>query len=553
MAREAALAPTADEDDEDVALAKAEALRDLIAARERGEEIKFRVLDAAREFGVDRATIWRWLKRFRQGEGRTSAVEPARRGPKRGARKIPAEQHELIVLLLRNRHMRRERPSVAQMVREIGAECRKRGFRPPSRRTVQRRIDAIDAGLLARRREGSAAARRFSPVNRSLNAREPLEIVQIDHTLADVILVDDLERKPLRRPWLTLAIDVATRMVAGLHVSLDPPSTLSVAQCIRHTVGDKRLWLAARDIDLAWPVFGLPKSIHLDNAREFKSRSLAIACREWGVRIDYRPVARPHWGGHVERLIGTMMGAVHMLPGTTQSSVAKRGDYKSESNACMTLDEFERWLALQICGQYHQDIHSALGRPPLAVWNDLDGDRFIRMPTDLEAFRIDFLPEESRALRRDGVHLFGITYWSDVFTMMIGRTKSPLTLKYDPRDLSKIWFRRTDGRWIEARYRNLRYPSVSLKEYDRAVKDARATGNRERRQDVIFATVLRQRQMILDAKRKTARRRKSHARALETAAAHRRTPEESGEKTGLYPIDTSDMTRPRSKIERWDD
>ncbi|WP_281241897.1 hypothetical protein [Celeribacter baekdonensis] len=37
----------------------------------------------------------------------------------------------------------------------------------------------------------------------------PLEVVQIDHTLADIILVDQVERKPLARPWVTLAIDVA--------------------------------------------------------------------------------------------------------------------------------------------------------------------------------------------------------------------------------------------------------------------------------------------------------------------------------------------------------
>ena len=117
-----------------------------------------------------------------------------------------------------------------------------------------------------------------------------------------------------------------------------------------------------------------------------------------------------------------------MLPGTTQSSVAQLGDYKSTAKTCMSLDEFEEWLALQICGQYHQEVHSALARPPLAVWNDLDGDRFIRMPKDIEAFRIDFPLGETRTLRRDGIHLFSITYWSDVFPMMVGRTKSPLII-----------------------------------------------------------------------------------------------------------------------------
>ena len=42
-----------------------------------------------------------------------------------------------------------------------------------------------------------------------------------------------------------------------------------------------------------------------------------------------------------------MMGAVHLLPGTTFSDIEERGDYDSLANSAMTLDELERWLALE--------------------------------------------------------------------------------------------------------------------------------------------------------------------------------------------------------------
>jgi transposase InsO family protein len=45
-------------------------------------------------------------------------------------------------------------------------------------------------------------------------------VVQIDHTSVDVIVVDERDRLPLGRPCLTLAIDVATRVVLGFSVSL---------------------------------------------------------------------------------------------------------------------------------------------------------------------------------------------------------------------------------------------------------------------------------------------------------------------------------------------
>src|SRR5690606_15997941 len=66
------------------------------------------------------------------------------------------------------------------------------------------------------------------------NADFPLAVVQIDHTPADIILVDDKHRKPIGRPWLTLAIDVYSRMIVGYYLSFDAPSATSIAMCVAH-------------------------------------------------------------------------------------------------------------------------------------------------------------------------------------------------------------------------------------------------------------------------------------------------------------------------------
>ena len=56
----------------------------------------------------------------------------------------------------------------------------------------------------------------------SLDVSDVLEVIQIDHTTADVMLLDHANRKPLQRPHLTLAIDVASRVLLGFCVSFDP-------------------------------------------------------------------------------------------------------------------------------------------------------------------------------------------------------------------------------------------------------------------------------------------------------------------------------------------
>ena len=51
------------------------------------------------------------------------------------------------------------------------------------------------------------------------------------------------------------------------------------------------------------------------------------------------------------------MGAVHLLPGTTQSNPSERGNYDSSKHSSLTLRELERFIALEITGQYNQMIH----------------------------------------------------------------------------------------------------------------------------------------------------------------------------------------------------
>ena len=114
-----------------------------------------------------------------------------------------------------------------------------------------------------------------------------------------------------------------------------------------------------------WPVEGLHR-LHLDNAREFRSEALRRGCEQYRIaRLSARRT--PHYGGHIERLIGTMMGKVHLLPGTTFSDVRAKGDLDPQKSAAMTREELERWMGMRspVC-----TIHFAWRDrdPPLAAW-----------------------------------------------------------------------------------------------------------------------------------------------------------------------------------------
>ena len=460
---------------------------------------------------------------------------------------VPVDVEGIIEEHLTRYYLRRERPSLARVVTEIRSACLERRLQPPTRRTVQRRLDAMDAREVMKAREGAKAARqRFAPVTGRNRSERPLDVVQIDHTPADIILVDSFERKPIGRPWVTLAIDIATRMVTGYHVSFEAPSRLSVALCLTRAVAPKAEFLADLECNAPWPAQGKPVSIHVDNGRDFRSHAFQSACAEWGINLVYRPPGSPHFGGHIERLIGTMMGAVHLLPGTTQSSVAAKGGYDAEANAAMTLREFDLWFALEIC-RYNNSIHSSLNCTPVAKWDALAGEMSGDIPFDMEVFRVSFLPSEQRQVRRDGIHLFDLRYWSDALAGYVGRRGGKVVVRYDPRDLSAVWVELDGGRCVEARYRNLEIPPVSLWEYREAMQKARAMGKVGTNELVLAELIRQQRQIEGESRALTKAERRSRERnsSMKGLAADDRVSE------GLRPVDTGDTSRPMFKVERW--
>ena len=58
----------------------------------------------------------------------------------------------------------------------------------------------------------------------------------MDHTPADIIVVDDDTMLPLGRPTITTALDEYTRCPMGFYAGFEPPSCLAVMRCLKHAI-----------------------------------------------------------------------------------------------------------------------------------------------------------------------------------------------------------------------------------------------------------------------------------------------------------------------------
>ncbi|MBI7230028.1 transposase [Pseudomonas aeruginosa] len=469
--------------------------------------------EAAQALGLSRRQVYVLIRRARQGTGLVTDLTPGRSGGGKGKGRLPEPVERIIRELLQKRFLTKQKRSLAAFHREVAQACKTQKLPVPARNTVAQRIAGLHPAKIARSRGGQDAARPLQGAGGiPPEVTMPLEQVQIDHTVIDLIVVDERDRQPIGRPYLTLAIDVFTRCVLGMVVTLEAPSAVSVGLCLAHAACDKRPWLEGLNVEMDWPMSGKPRLLYLDNAAEFKSEALRRGCEQHGIRLDYRPPGQPHYGGIVERIIGTAMQMIHdELPGTTFSNPGQRGEYDSEKMATLTLRELERWLALAV-GTYHGSVHNGLLQPPAARWAEaverVGVPAVVTRPT---AFLVDFLPVIRRTLTRTGFVIDHIHYYADALKPWIARRERlpAFLIRRDPRDISRIWVLEPEGQhYLEIHYRTLPHPAVTLWEQRQALAKLRQLGREQVDESALFRMIGQMREIVTTAQKATRKARR---------------------------------------------
>ena len=542
----------------DQAWERARRRAEIIGPLAQSEPVGHAAADAAAQaLGLSRRQVYALIRRARQGAGLVTDFAPGQSSGGKGKGRLPESVERIIRELLQKRFLTKQKRSLAAFHREVTQACKAQKLRVPTRNTVAFRIASLEPLNTVRRREGQDASRELQGAGGVPPAvSEPLEQVQIDHTVIDLIVVDAHDRQPIGRPYLTLTIDVFTRCVLGMVVTLEAPSAVSVGLCLAHVACDKRPWLEGLDVEMDWPMSGKPRLLYLDNAAEFKSEALRRGCEQHGICLDYRPPGQPHYGGIVERIIGTAMRMIHDdLPGTTFSNPGQRGEYDADKMAALTLRELERWLTLAV-GTYHGSVHNGLLQPPAARWAEAVAR--IGVPpvvTRPSAFLVDFLPVIRRTLTRTGFVIDHIHYYADALKPWIARRDRlpAFLIRRDPRDISRVWVLEPEGQhYLEIPYRTLSHPAVTLWEQRQALAKLRQLGREQVDESALFRMIGQMREIVTSAQKATrkARRdadRRQHLNA--SAPPVKPTPPD----TGIADSQAANLppAKPFDQIEEW--
>lgn len=488
----------------------------------------------AEETGIPARSLYRWLSAYQKTSSIIGLLD-YKRGWTKGRSRLNEQQEKVIAEVIENFYLTKVRPTIEQTCKEVYRICLKQNIEKPAKDSIRLRIKQVsEKEALSRRGKRELARNRFNPTPYQFpDADKPLRVVQIDHTPVDLILVDNKDRKPIGRPYLTLAIDVYSRVVTGYYLSLDAPSVTSVAMCVARSILPKESLLSDFNIDAEWKVFGYPYKIHVDNGSDFRSKTFAKACQLHNIQLEFRPVARPRYGGHIERLMGTFMREVHSLNGTTFSNIQKRDGYNSVKEASFTLDEFESWLLTFITKVYNKRMHSAINMSPYAKWEigiygdeDAEGIGVPPYPTDSKTLLLDFMPEFERTVQHFGVTIDGLKYYDTCLNFYINQKdekgkKKEFIFRRDPRDISKIWFYDPQLKeYFPVNLADRAMPSMSLWEYKQARSLIKAKGQNYVNEHQVYEAITELREANKESGGKTqkarrqAQRKKAHEKAM---------------------------------------
>lgn len=387
--------------------------------------------------GVCVLSLRTWFNRVRDSGTWWALVYPKRRCGKDKTRLPPPI--EAIVQKHLERHLSDHEVVFSDLVEEIQSDCLALGYRV-SASTIRRRFKKMPALLVIARTHGRQAAeyaaRKPGPGFPELT--HPLDLVMIDETPLDKFVTDYEWREAALRPHILAAISVSTLVVWSIVLCPGPARACDVAMLIRRGVFPKEEVLeeylpdyydprkkipwTEQSLEREWPVWG-HANLHSDNGKIFRAAALEEYQTRYLQDRLFRPIQCPSSGPFIENILKQINFGQHRTPGTTKSNPDHRGDYKSEENACMTLEETMAQILLGLRRWHRTPKRSLGGLTPLGKLetdyrgyaSDLGIMRPPRIvdPAQRRRMFISLLPKIHRTVQEYGIANDKYHYWSE--------------------------------------------------------------------------------------------------------------------------------------------
>ena len=329
---------------------------------------------------------------------------------------------------------------------------------------------------------------------------------QMDATQADIYLVSRQDRSTVvGRPYIYLAVDTATQLIAGVYVGYSCDET-AVMACIAQAASDKVEYCARYGIEITqeqWPSVGMPTEIITDQGREFFGPRMSEMCRRYGLEVLTLPPFRPDFKGTVEKSIDLLQQRYKPMlrgRGVIEDDAQERWATDYRTQATLDLDDFTRIVIHSIL--YLNSGRLVDGKSPAKRWLELSPRL---MAVDPQELHIQTLPRDTAKLTRKGLRVNRMWYApDDADGLTIGNV---YTIAYDPSDLRCIYIILAD-RICPCHAMNLSYLLSETeweKTYEAAKKNREAARTKETASSIAAMQAIRSVIKQADSRRESIR------------------------------------------------
>lgn len=286
---------------------------------------------------------------------------------------------------------------------------------------------------------------------------------QVDATMADIFLRDEMTGKVLDRPTLYLAVDTLSGLITGIHITIDDLGENAVMALFWNIVRDKVEFCREYGIDITpdqWPCSGaLPKTMVVDRGQEFNSSRLEELCIKYGLTIQRLKPFRPDNKGMVEKTFDLLQSSYKSLlrgKGVVEPDAAERWAIQYSEQATLSLREY---TAIVLNCVIYLNSARVLPELPLTysdatptaagLWKWCEQMQYSDMlPVDMEEIRVRLLPRETGYITRSGLKYNNIRYFNSQYKQrfyLAGlKGNEKVTVAYDEDNVDSVYLYEDD-------------------------------------------------------------------------------------------------------------
>lgn len=413
-------------------------------------------------------TISRWLRKYDQDQLRVASRH-------RRLRKEGCGSRALAIQIIQQHYLSKNQETQRDCFDRFLVQSERDGLKKLSlssfRRILKSEFSAFE--IVSKRFSECEAKKRFRTPFKDRHPVRPYQVLEVDHTILDWVVVSDDREIVIGRPTMACVVDVSTKYIVAAYLSFLAPSTATVMSVLKMAFFPKDMDAPEfGGLTRVWHGGGLPETLIMDNGVENHSNVFQSFFQKAGlaVNVEYCAVRSPWQKPHIERFFADAAKFLKTSSGRIKKPGKTETRLSTDDSATLTFNELRQFLYRWIEEVHNETPHSRTQLiPRMEFEKGMSACPPLEIPLNAEHFDFFSTSEIERQVGPHGVVFNDLTYGGPSLHELKKKIaeKFMTRIRYNPENLSMIYvLDPSEKNWIKAFCTDQKYSqNLSLAEH----------------------------------------------------------------------------------------